>query len=437
MIREELVMVCYCDIAGQTRGKGFPLRCLEARLASGIGWTPTNIMLTSFGPIADTPWGPFGDLVLRPDPATEVRVDFEDGSAVEHFFLGDALETDGRPWDCCPRHFLRSALDEMEAEHGLRLLAAFEQEFYHFGAQERLGSAYNLDAIRRHGSFAEVFMAALGAAGVRCDSYLPEYGPRQYEVTCEPETGLAAADHAVILREMARATAQRLGERISFSPVVTPDIVGNGTHIHMSLLDAAGEPAAYDPRAPHGLSRRAGSFIAGVLRHAAALCALSAPSTVSYLRLVPHRWSAAWTNLGYRDREAMVRICPLNEIAGRDISRQFNFEYRASDAAANPYLSLGAIVRAGLEGLRHELATPQVTTVDPETLPEAERRRHGIVRLPQTLDEALDALEADEVARGWFPEPLLDAFLRHKRCEIDIMHELERNEQCARYAEAY
>ena len=76
MIRDELVMVCHCDIAGQTRGKGFPVKHLEARLASGIGWTPTNIMLTSFGPIAEGPWGPFGDLILRPDPATEVRVDF-------------------------------------------------------------------------------------------------------------------------------------------------------------------------------------------------------------------------------------------------------------------------------------------------------------------------------------------------------------------------
>jgi glutamine synthetase len=253
----------------------------------------------------------------------------------------------------------------------------------------------------------------------------------------EPAQGVTPADQAVILRELARATAQRLGERVSFSPVVTPDIVGNGVHIHMSLLDRDGRPAAYDGAAPHGLSRQAGAFIAGVLRHAGALCALTAPSVISYIRLVPHRWSAAWSNLGYRDREAMVRICPLNEIGGPDAARQFNFEYRASDAAANPYLALGALVRAGLEGLRHELATPEVTAVDPETLPEAERTQYGIARLPQSLDEALDALELDEVARGWFPAPLWVTYLRHKRTEIEIMRGLERDERCARYAKAY
>lgn len=437
MIREELVMVCTCDIAGQVRGKGFPLTDLDWRLSSGIGWTPTNIMLTSFGPIADSPWGPFGDLIIRPDRETEVRVDFGDGSAIEHFFLGDVLETDGTPWTCCPRAFLTGALRDLERETGLHLLASFEHEFYYFGALERPGSAYNLDAIRRHGPFPEVFLAALRAAGLRCDSYLPEYGPRQYEVTCEPARGVRAADEAIILREIARASARRLGERISFSPAVTPEVVGNGVHVHMSLLDGEGRPVAYDPERAHGLSRAAGSFVAGILRHAGALCALTAPSVVSYLRLVPHRWSAAWSNLGFRDREAAVRICPINEIGGREAARQFNFEYRAADGAANPYLALGALVRAGLEGLRHDLPTPEITTADPETLSPEERKRHGIARLPQSLDEALEALVSDKIACAWFPEALLDAYLRHKKAEIAIMRDLERAEQCRRYAEAY
>jgi glutamine synthetase len=437
MIREELVMACYCDIAGQTRGKGFPIGELDARLASGIGWTPTNILLTAFGSIASSPWGPLGDLILRPDPDTEVRVDFQDDSAVEHFLLGDVLYTDGSPWECCPRTFLRNALQDLKDEAGLHLLAAFEHEFYYYGAQERLGSAYNLDSIRRHGIFAEVYLAALRAAGIACDSYLPEYGPRQYEVTCEPARGVRAADQAVILREIGRATAQRLGSRISFAPAVTPDVVGNGVHVHMSLLDAKGAPVAYDAEATYGLSQTAGSFVAGILRHSRALCALTAPSVVSYLRLVPHRWSAAWSNLGFRDREAAVRICPVNEIGGRDPARQFNVEFRACDAAANPYLALGALVRAGLEGLRQNLPTPSITTQDPETLTLSEREQLGIARLPQSLGEALEALAADEVALAWFPDQLIDVYLRHKSAEIEIMRGLDRDTQCAHYAEAY
>ncbi len=437
MIREELVMACYCDIAGQTRGKGFPLSELDARLASGVGWTPTNIMLTAFGPIASSPWGPFGDLILRPDPEAEVRVDFQDGSAVEHFLLSDVRNTDGSPWDCCPRRFLKSAVEDLRSETGLQILAAFEHEFYYFGAQERIGSAYNLDSIRRHGVFAEVYLAALRAAGITCDSYLAEFGPRQYEVTCEPARGVQAADHAVIVREMARATAQRLGSQVSFAPAVTPDVVGNGVHIHLSLLDSKGVPVAYDATAPHGLSRIGGSFVAGILRHGRGLCALTAPSVVSYQRLVPHRWSAAWTNLGYRDREAMVRICPVNETGGRDPARQFNVEFRAADATANPYLALGVLIRAGLEGLRQELPTPEITSRDPETLTTSERERLGVTRLPQSLGEALEALAADEAACAWFPEQLLDAYVRHKEAESEIMRGLDRDTQCAHYTEAY
>ena len=438
MQREPIVMVCYSDIAGQTRGKGFPASDLPKRLRKGVGWTPTNIMLTAFGPIADTPWGPFGDLVLMPDPATEVRLDFGDEHPREHFFLADVLHTGGTPWDCCPRTFLKRALDDLEREAGLRLLSAFEHEFHYEGADERLGSAYNLDALRRHGLFGEVFIAALRAAGAEPDSYLAEYGPRQYEVTVAPAQGVTAADRAVILREVARATARALGgHRLSFAPAVTPEVVGNGVHIHMSLLDLEGRPVTHDPSGPHGLSETAGRFAAGVLHHARSLCALTAPSVVSYYRLVPHRWSAAWTNLGHRDREACVRICPVSEVPGAHVAAQFNIEFRAADAAASPYLALGALVRAGLEGLRRGLPVPEPTAIDPETLSDDERARRGIVRLPQSLDEALDALAGDPAAKAWFPEALFDAYLRHKRFEAGLMAELDRGARCARYSQAY
>jgi glutamine synthetase len=430
-------MFCYCDIAGQVRGKGFPVSQLPKRLQKGIGWTPTNIMLTAFGPIAASAWGPFGDLVLLPDPSTEVHVDFGEEHPREHFFLGDVLQTDGKPWECCPRTFLKQALDDLEREAGLRLLSAFEHEFYYEGAEERLGSAYNLDAMRRHGIFGEVLTAALRMAGVEPESYLPEYGPRQYEVTCAPALGATAADRAVVIREIARATARSLGHHLSFSPAVTPDVVGNGVHIHMSLLDREGRPVAYDANNLHGLSAVAGRFVAGILHHARALCALTAPSVISYLRLMPHRWSAAWSNLGYRDREACVRICPVNDAPGAPIASQFNVEFRAADATASPYLALGALVRAGLDGLRQELHPPVITVTDPGTLGEEERKRCRIVRLPQSLEEALDALVEDPVAKGWFPEALFDAYLRHKQCELGLMTDLDSAARCSRYKEAY
>src|SRR5262249_21349380 len=172
------------------------------------------------------------------------------------------------------------------------------------------GDAYALAAFRRQDSFGEVFTAALRAAGVVPDTFLAEYGPRQFEITVMPQPALTAADHAVITREMARATAHRLGHRAIFSPKPDPELVGNGVHIHMSLADAPGAPATYAPGDPMALGSPAQLFFAGLLHHMPAICAIPAPSPVSYLRLVPNAWAPTMIDLLRQDRGATLRICP-------------------------------------------------------------------------------------------------------------------------------
>ncbi len=439
MPREELVMVCCSDIAGQTRGKGFPVKLLEARRNRGVGWTGTNIMITGHGPIADSPFGSFGDLFLRPDLETHVRVDFgNEAAAPEQFVLSDICNTDGTPWDCCPRNFLRRGLEALRDETGLILKAAFEHEFHYDGVEERPNSSYNLDAYRRQGSFAETFLYALAQAGLEPDTFMPEYGPCQYEVTVGPNLGLRAADNAVILRELARATAWRHGARASFTPILRPDAVGNGVHVHFSLLDAeTGEPIGYDPAGPHGISTRLGSFAAGVLDKMPALTALTAAATISYLRLVPHRWSAAFNNLGMQDREAGLRRAPVFETGETAPAEQFNLEYRAGDAAASPYFFLGGLVWAGLTGLRRGLPTPEATESDPSTFSEEELARRGLVWLPRSLSEALEALAGDDDLGHAMGPALLDAYLRHKRFEAEHLSALSPEEQCERYRLVY
>jgi glutamine synthetase len=435
--RDEFVMFCYADIAAQVRGKGFPAKDLEARMTRGIGWTPTNIAISAFGPIGNSPFGSFGDLILMPDPDTTVDVDFGDGSPHERFYLCDVVNTDCTPWDCCPRTLLKNAVQALQKETGLRVIAALEQEFVYTGAEANPASSYALSSVRRHGIFGEAFLHALRMAGVDCDSYLPEYGRQQYEVTYRPADAVRAADHALIVREMARATAHRLGHKATFAPMMAADGIGNGVHIHMSLWDGDGRPVTYDAKAPYGLGATAGQFVAGILHHLPALCAITAPSLISYLRLTPHRWSASFSNLGNRDREAGVRIAPIFQTPGANAADQYNFEYRAADAAANPYLALAVLIQAGLDGIRRRLPAPQAMESDPTTLAPEELRARGIVRLPQSLAEALDALEVDSVVKGWFPPPLLEAYLRYKRWEIDYLGQLAPDEQCRRYVEAY
>src|SRR5262249_18021228 len=150
----------------------------------------------------------------------------------------------------------------------------------------------------------ESFIAALRAAGTTPDTFLAEYGARQFEVTVMPQPALIAADHAVITREIARATAHRLGHRASFSPKPHPAGVGNGVHIHMSLWDQSGRPVTQAPGEAMDLATPAQHFCAGVLDHMPAICAVTAPSPVSYLRLVPNRWAPTLIDLMRQDRGA-------------------------------------------------------------------------------------------------------------------------------------
>lgn len=436
MKREEIVMLCTNDLGGQTRGKGFPASDLEDRLRKGIGWTPTNSMITAHGPIAPSPWGPFGDLVLIPDPDTRVRIDFGPDAAAEHFVMGDILHLDGSPWPVCPRGFLKRVLAAIEARHGLKVKAAFEHEFVYEAVEEKPNASYALDSFRRQGLFAESYLGAMKEAGLSLDTFMPEYGPKQYEVTVGPAIGVAAADQAVAVREIARSVAHNLGGRVSFTPILRPDAVGNGVHVHFSLIDAAtGAPVNHDPSHADGMSARAGSFVAGMLACLPAITAVTAAASISYLRLTPNRWSAAYNNLGYRDREAGVRICPVFQTA--DIARQFHFEFRAADAAASPYLVLGAMLAAGLHGLDAGLPIPAVCEGAPQNLSPERLRALNIVRLPQSLGEALDLFEADTVLAESFGPELKSAYLAHKRFEAGMMGQLSLDEQCARYAAAY
>jgi len=238
-----------------------------------------------------------------------------------------------------------------------------------------------------------------------------------------PQPALTAADHAVITREMARATAQRLGHRAVFSPKPDPDLVGNGVHIHMSLVDMAGGPATHASGQPMDLSKPARHFFAGVLHHMPAISAITAPSPVSYLRLVPNAWAPTVINLVRQDRGATLRICPVFAAATPDdVARQFHVEFRAADAAASPYLALGAVIFAGVDGIRKSLPLPVGSA------PAA---------LPRSLPEALDRLAANETAAGWFGPTHLDAYLRFKRVEAEKVAGLSEAELCARYAEVY
>jgi glutamine synthetase len=431
-----LVQLLTTDLVGITRGRSMAGDDAVTWGVQGVGWVPANMALDPFDAIATpNPWGPIGDLRLKPDMSSDLTIDEIPGRPPLRFLLSDIVELDGSPWSCCPREFLRRALDDLTAA-GLRILASFEHEFTFTDDKARPAPAFSLVAHRRREPFLSTLYASLRVARVEPETVLPEFGPNQYEISSAAVRGLAAADRAIITREVTREFADAFGYALTFSPKPRPDAASNGVHIHFSFRDAANQPATYDPARPGGLSAAAGPFAAGVLRHMAALCAITAPSPVSYLRLVPQHWSAAYACIGERNREAALRICHPPSSA-EDFGRGFNLEYRPTDATANPYLALGAIIRAGLAGIRDRLPTPPMVNSDPATLSEQDRTRLGVTRLPTSLAAALQALAADTEVRGWFPPPLLQAMMSVKAREAALANSLSPEELCRRYTAVY
>jgi glutamine synthetase len=159
MEREQLVVACCSDLAGQVRGKAFPASQFDKRLRRGVGWTPTNVQITCFDNIAESPFGSFGDLVLIPDPSTRVRLPLGGDETAEEFVLGDIKEMDGTPWTFCTRSILKAALDRLQRVSGLALVGAFEHEFQFRNSTGQLGDAFSLAGFRAERAFAEGLVA--------------------------------------------------------------------------------------------------------------------------------------------------------------------------------------------------------------------------------------------------------------------------------------
>lgn len=427
-------MICTSDFSGLLRGKGVPTADFDRRSITGVGWTPTNVQITCFDTISNSPYGALGDLVLRPDPQTRIEAPLPDGQVLA-FALGDICDLDGTPWECCTRGVLKAAIAAFEAETGMRLKVSFEHEFMFNAVSTTAG--FSLAGFAERLGYISALTGALAAAGLTPDSFLREYGPNQMEVTLPPADPLRAADQAAILRDLARTVGRALGQHISFAPLLAPDVVGNGVHVHLSLWDNDGAPVTHDPTGIGGLSALAGAFVAGMLRHSDALCALTAPTALSYMRLVPHRWSAAFNNLGKQDREATVRICPVSATDPQARAKQFNVEFRAADAAASPHLALAGLILAGLAGVRDRLVAPEPTYDDISLWSDERLAAAGIKRLPSSLEAALAALEADSVLCAALPSRLPAIYAAHKRGEIAHVAAMQSEERFAAYVAVY
>jgi glutamine synthetase len=357
-----------------------------------------------------------------PDPESFVVLPYAPHSAA---MTVDMLTLDRQPWAACPRSFLKRMIGRA-AEQGFTVQAAFENEFSLLRPDDTGGAATTYSPIDTGLCFSTISMtaaaevidgiiAALESQGIPIDAYYPELGHGQHELPIRHAPALRAADNQIWFRETVRNVAHQHGLLASLAPKPLPEQAGNGCHIHWSVWDVAGETnLLYNPDDRYLLSQIGYQFIAGVLAHLPGLLALTAPSYNSYRRLQPHFWSSAYTAWGPDNREAAVRIA--SGLFDRE-STTVNLELKASDASNNPFLALGGLIAAGLDGVARQLMPGEPSLIDPGNFSEKERAERGIDRYPTTQAAALDALEQDEVLIEALGPLLSTSYLAVKRSE--------------------
>ena len=419
----------WCDHAGVIRAKAAHRRLLDDGLPDGVGMTVAQqalpVMFDAVAP--DSGLGPVGEARLIPDWSTLAVLPWAPGHAQA---MGDMV-VDGDAWELCPREYLRAQLRHL-ADAGFTARAAFENEFFllrrtptgFVSADDTVYAATG--SMNVHQAFIAELTAALEALGLEPEFYYPESAPGQQEISIRHAEPLAAADRQITYREAVHGVAARHGYVASFLPKVHESVAGSGCHLNVSLW-RAGASVMADACHPTGLSETARRFIAGVLDHVRGLAAITVPSGNSYRRLQPHFWAGAFAVWGYDNREAAIRVT-------RGATR---FELKTCDATSNPYLALGALIAAGLDGVRRGLELPRDVAVDPGHYSDDERRRRGIAPLPRSLGEALEALAADKMLCESLGSARARAYLAVKRMEWEALRDLSLADEVAMLAERY
>lgn len=416
----QLVRFLYCDLGGVIRGKTTHVDHLASRMESGIGLVKGMISMTSLDFLAPgATFGPVGEVRLIPDPGTFVRLPYAPRSGQ---MVCDMLELDGEVWAYDPRAFLKSMIARA-AEKGMFIDAVFENEFYLLRKTE--DRVVSLDAslcfsaigMETAENVMQDIITALTAQNLIVEQYMPELGPGQQELSIRHAPALQAADNQITYRQTVRAVAAQHGLVASFAPKPLADQAGNGAHIHLSAWNPRhGKNLFADARDPNGLSPLAYHFIGGVLKHLPALLAITTPTVNSFRRLQPHFWSSAYTIWGVENREAAVRV--PTRYWGHE-SETTNFELKASDPSNNPYLALGALIAAGLDGIENSVEPGASTEVDPGNWSDEERAERNIRRFPTSLSAALDELEKDTMLKKSLGAPLAKEYHAVKRAEAE------------------
>lgn len=410
------VRLVFADIFGVSKNVSIPSDELEAALEGRVTFDG--------GSIDGFVRGEELDMLLRPDPATFAVYPWRAaGDACEARLICDIAMPDGQPFEGCPRTTLRRAIESASALSGQRV--ALEIEFFLFERRDRdalstetsdVGSYFDFTANDRGEEARNAIVAALRAMSVPIASAHHEHGAGQHEIDVAHDDPLAAADHALTLRTIAKHVAADFALEATFMPKPLADRAGSGLHADFRLAESGDEETAL-------------YVVGGLLAHAPATTAICNPTVNSYKRLVAAWDAPIYTVWSERSANALVRVPP-----GHAPPR---IEMRSPDPACNPYLALAVLIGAAADGLAQQMLPGPPLVGSTYDLTESERRERGIRTLPKSLRQAITELDADAVVRASLGDHLYHAFRDAKLEEYEryrrAVHPWEREQYLRLY----
>ncbi|HVX45071.1 MAG TPA: type I glutamate--ammonia ligase [Mycobacteriales bacterium] len=414
------VRLWFTDVLGSLKSVAVAPAELESAFGEGIGFDGSAI--EGFARVYES------DMIARPDPATFQIMPWQhegDGSDAARMFC-DITMPDGSPAWADPRHVLRRALAKA-ADMGFAFYCHPEIEFFllkELPAPGRepepvdLGGYFDLTTHDFAHDFRRAAVSSLEAMGISVEFSHHECAPGQQEIDLRYADALTTADNIMTFRHVMKEVALRQGVFASFMPKPFTDQPGSGMHTHLSLFEGE-QNAFHDPSDELNLSQTGRSFIAGLLRHAREITAVTNQWVNSYKRLfgelTPNQVAEApaYVCWGHLNRSALVRV-PMYKPGKANSTR---VEVRSLDSACNPYLAYALLLAAGLAGVEGKYELPPGAEEDVLALTDSERAAMAYEDLPHNLSDAVRAMEGSELVAETLGEHVFDYFLRNKRSE--------------------
>ena len=406
------IRLWFTDVLGTLKSVAIAPAELEAAFEEGIGFDGSAI--EGMTRVSED------DMIVKPDPSTFQILPWRGGPQGTARMFCDVLTPDGEPSLGDPRHVLKQSLAKAK-EKGFTFYVHPEIEFYLFENQEDWsqpptpidGGGYFDHVPRSSGmDFRRATVNMLEQMGISVEYSHHEGGPGQNEIDLRYADALTAADNIMTFRTVVKEISLERGIYASFMPKPMADQPGSGMHTHLSLFEGDSN-ACYEAGQEFNMSLTARQFAAGILYHAAEICAITDQYVNSYKRLWGGNEAPSYICWGHNNRSALLRIPQYKPGKGNSA----RMEFRALDPVANPYLAYSVLLAAGLDGIEQQLTLGEPTSDDVWELTDAERRAMGIQPLPESLDEALKIMEKSDFVAGVIGEHAFEYFLRNKRQE--------------------